>query len=107
MSDNTQTRYFRVTTDENRGGEYKSRTFVAQATREKPAEDGDFFGYAKYLYHQTVRGVLGYTDCEKYDGKHVLHKNGNVMDISSIDEISKMEYLDAKNVGVKELEKQQ
>ena len=58
-----------------------------------------------YKYHQTVRGELGYEDTESGDG-HTLHKNGNVMSIEDIDEISKEEFLTEKNEGTKELIKQ-
>jgi len=103
---NEETRYFLVTTEETRGGYDKTRDFVAQVTKEQEASDGDFFGYAKYLYHQTVRGVLGYTDCSKGDG-HTLVKQGNTLGIEDIEEISYEKFLDLRNKGVRELEKQQ
>jgi hypothetical protein len=102
----TQTRYFRVTTEETRGGYSKSRQFVARVTKEEDAEDSDFFGYAKYLYHQTVRGVLGY-DSSNVGDKHTLVKQGNTLGIEEIEEISYEKFLDLRNKGVRELEKQQ
>jgi len=92
----TEKNYFKVVTDELRGGYEKSRSFVAVA------ED---FGKTLYKYHQTARGVFGYDDCSKGD-KHTLVKNGNVMSIGNIEQIDKEEYLDKKNQGNKELKKQ-
>jgi hypothetical protein len=102
---NEETRYFRVTTEETRGGYSKSRQFVARVTKEEDAEDSDFFGYAKYLYHQTVRGVLGYTDCSQGNG-HKLVKKGNTIGIEELEEIDYETFLNLRNKGVRELEKQ-
>jgi len=92
----TEKAYFRVVTEEIRGGVEKSREFVVTA------ED---YGKVLYKYHQHIRGVYGYEDTESGD-KHTLHKNGNVCGVGDIESIDNKEYLDMKNQGVVELEKQ-
>jgi hypothetical protein len=87
--------YFKVVTEEVRGGYEKSREFVAVA---------EGFGKTLYKYHQTIREG-GYDDCSKGD-KHTLVKNGNVISIDAIEQIDKSEYLDEKNQGKRELKKQ-
>jgi len=91
----TEKGYFRVITEEVRGGVEKSREFIVEA---------EGFGKVLYKYHQTVR-LWGYDDTTDEE-KHRLHKNGNVMNVADIEEIDDDEFEELEENGVTTLEKQ-